>query len=235
MPMLRLSLTAAALALSACGPTDFGSGTLASQTRPATGYQTVSVANAITAKISEGAATDVTLSGDDNLLPLVEVVTVGSELQIRFKMTVRAEQRLPMTATFTMPRLEGIHASGASNVTADAVRADGTATVDASGASHVTVATVAAQQLTVEASGASEVTAAGTVTTADLTASGASTIKAGTLLATTVAAHASGASNITASASMKVTGSASGASTITVLGQPAERAVDSSGASSVNF
>jgi hypothetical protein len=86
-----------------------------------------------------------------------------------------------------------------------------------------------------DASGASEVDATGTTGSYQLDASGASRVDVKDLVATDVELDVSGASNVELYAIGTVRGSASGASSLDIYGNPASVLVDSSGASSVDI
>ena len=87
----------------------------------------------------------------------------------------------------------------------------------------------------IDASGASNVLARGEADDLVIKASGASDVEAGDLTAATVRVDASGASDVTIFATTSVTGDASGASNIDILGNPGSVDVDTSGASDVDF
>ncbi len=83
------------------------------------------------------------------------------------------------------------------------------------------------------ASGASTVEITGSTGPLDVEASGASTVRLANFTSADTRVNASGASNITVNASGKLTGEASGASSVRYTGSPASVQVDTSGASSV--
>jgi hypothetical protein len=87
----------------------------------------------------------------------------------------------------------------------------------------------------IEASGASDVTASGVVDALVVDASGASDVDTAALDAETVNVDVSGASDVTVFARSAVTGEASGASNVDILGSPATVQVETSGASDVDF
>lgn len=229
----RESLTLSLLALlCACGPAVAGSGRAAEDQRTVGAWRTLSVASGVHATVTRGAP-GVTLSGDDNLLPLVETVVEGTTLHVRLRDQASAWPKLTLAAQVSGEVLEGVAASGSSTV-------DGSATptgsnpfrVDASGSSRVTLSAVDASAVRVTASGASNVVVAGRADTLDAFASGSSNIVARELPVDRAQVDGSGASSLELTVRSRVDGSLSGSSRLTLRGG-ASSSVSASGGSTV--
>lgn len=158
--------------LAACGKD--GSGRAGSETRTPSSFNSVEVDGVVNVDMTlGGSAYSVEVSGDDNLVPLVETKVVGDKLIIRTSESVDPELKLLV------------------RVSAPDVRE-----VEASGVSHVTVAGVSNEALRLELSGAGSMEAKGKTKTLSLEVSGAGSIDADELGADKVDVEVSGAGNV---------------------------------------
>jgi hypothetical protein len=213
-------------------PPIVGSGVPIVEGRDCTGFDGLQVSHAIKAEVEVevGADFDVRVSGDDNIVPLVETDVLDEELRVRLRPNTRVKCATPLEITIQMPALRDVDVSGASSVI---ISGDvDMQSVEASGASKVVAANVTAGDLDVDASGASRIELAGTCESITADASGASTIDLKGLSSSTVAVDCSGASSLHAGITESLSGGASGASTVTYAGET-DVAVSTSGASAV--
>jgi hypothetical protein len=98
-----------------------------------------------------------------------------------------------------------------------------------------TVSVTTPELASMNASGATDVTVSGSTTSLTLDVSGASSIDLGGLTVADVALNASGASSVVVAATGVISGSASGASSIAVRGDPQSVRVETSGAASLDL
>jgi Putative auto-transporter adhesin, head GIN domain len=216
------------------GPGVQGSGILKEEKREVGEFNGVDIGSALQAKVTIGPKSEVTLSGDDNLLSLVKTEVRDGHLVARFESTTGAQTKLPLMLTITTPRLDQVAAGGAAKVSVKAGEAK-TFRVQAEGASSLAIGGVGSETIEIGASGASQITIVGKAKGLTIKASGASQIHANGMPAESVKVDASGASQVETNASASIEGDVSGASTIQVTGQPGGRKVSSSGASHVKY
>lgn len=206
-----------------------GSGNVVTSERDIGSFRKVSIASGIEAKTSNGPR-GLTIRTDDNLQSLVETFVEGDTLVVRLPPnTLIGLDRIE--ASISNDVFEGLHASGGSHVSMTATPVS-TFEVSASGGSRIDLSGLASDELSVEASGGSDVTVSGSATRAAASASGASTLRLGAVPLETLDVHASGGSSVHARVSSSVTGAASGASTVTIVGRPSN-SVERSGGSQV--
>ncbi len=232
-----LLLTAAALLFSTgCNVTPpikvDGSGNIKSMDMEFTDFDSVSVSNQFNVRIVQADAFSVQLNVDENIVEHLDVQQNGSELLIQLKPGWYQLNQVQLDATVEIPRLAKASASGASTITFSEILNDSRMEADASGASLLQGYLVT-PILDIELSGASTAELDGMVEDLKVDASGASTGKLSTLSAITADVDASGASNIHVNVAEKLTGDASGASTVKYGGEVQTVSVDTSGASSV--
>lgn len=202
-------LCAAVLLAAACREEVSGSGQGITEQRDVGSFTELRVHGAITAEVRIGQPQSVAISGDDNVVRVIRTEVRDGRLTIEPEKSYNSDE--PLRASIVVPELESVEASGASTVTLSGVNA---------------------QEFRARASGASTVRASGSVERVEADASGASRIRFEDLTAREAEADASGASTVEVSASERVSGSASGASTVTYSGRPQVN-VRTSGASSV--
>jgi hypothetical protein len=222
------------LLLTACGPGFVaGNGTVTTSTREVSAFRKISVASAVLARVHAGTRA-VSLRTDENLQSLMEVVVEGDTLFIREKSPgVRSFNPTLMEADITNDVLEGVEASGASQVVGAATPVT-SFPLTASGASTITLTDLSSTDFTLTATGASTVTLGGAATRATINAEGASTVDVRGVPLSALSVDASGASTVKARVSATLDGSVSGASLLSVTGTPTAQVVNS-GASTVTL
>ena len=237
--MKNVSLFALLLLVFASGCREFsprrerGSGTISSQSRSVSGFNSIQVSGAIDVYVRQDSSTSVRIDADDNLQQYVEVYTDNSTLVIHVQNGIRVRPSRKIKVYVSNPEYREFQASGASSFIGETVISSGTSLhVDLSGASDGKL-DVDAPRISVTVSGASNITMSGKTKDFEGGASGASEIKCFNLLAENSDMEVNGASSAEVYASVKLEGHASGASHIRYKGN-ASTSISSSGASGVN-
>jgi hypothetical protein len=120
--------------------------------------------------------------------------------------------------TISMPNVSEIRAGGLTEIKSDSVTATGMLKIDLSGNSSLTINKLSAENVQTEVSGISLAHISGSADTLDLHVSGASVFSGQDFKVKTAAANVSGDSHVEVSVSQKLTGNASGVSSITYSG-----------------
>ena len=210
-----------------------GSGRATTRDYDFTGFTKVSVGSAFQAEITRGESFTTSVTVDDNLVQYLDVRMDGSTLHVGLKPSLNLGFRnTTLRAKVTMPDLQGLDLSGATRTQVSGFSNTSAADVEISGASQLH-GDLTTGELRMRASGASTVEISGATDALDVEASGASTVRLDNFTSKDTQTRASGASNITVSASGRLTGEASGASSVRYIGSPASVQVNTSGASSV--
>lgn len=215
--------------VSGCGGV-MGNGKVVSDERTVGAFRTVTIASGFTAMVKPGARA-VTIHADENLLSYLETEVRGDSLVVDVKPDTLLAGVSALDVTIFNDVIEGLDASGGSQVDATATPIP-TFKLGASGGSRVNLDSLSSTELDADASGGSHVTAAGTATSARAGASGGSIVDLTSVALATLEVTASGGSTVNASVTGSVAGSASGASQVTITGNPTV-SVDRSGASTV--
>lgn len=233
---LRFLISSLVLLVAAgCGPVTIGDGKMVTKTRELPLFTGVSVGGPVGLTVTEGDLSVLTVTSEDNILPLLNIEVRGNLLVIEPKEGHGLSPTQPIKATISVPRLERLEASGSSKiVTGPLVSGTGVA-LEVSGSSSVTTGAVSAPSMTIQASGSSTVRCEGWAATVSLEASGASKVTASALAAEDLTVDVSGGSAVTARASKAAHGKASGASAVVIEGSPEVKDVNTSGSSSLRF
>lgn len=195
---MRRTVVAVALtvSLSACLHIE-GSGVLKEESRSPGEFTKVSISGGLKAEIAGGAELSVVVSGDDNIVAVVETGVSGETLEVHPEPGVSFNESQPLIVRVTLPSLAGLEASGASRVAARGING---------------------RQVSLEASGASSICATGWADALEIDASGASRVHAGELASNQARVEASGASLIEVRADRAIEAEASGGSEVRVGG-----------------
>lgn len=215
------------------GKRERGSGHIISDARSATGFNSIDVSGAIDVYVRQDSTTSVKVEADDNLLQYVDVYTNNSTLVIKTRrgMWIRPTNKIKVYVS--NPFYTEFEVSGASSIRSETeISSNETLRVDLSGDSDAKLE-FNAPRVSVDLSGASNLTIRGKTKDFKAGASGASEIRCFDLLTENTEVEASGASSAEVYASVKLAGSASGASHIKYKGN-AIPSISSSGASGVN-
>jgi hypothetical protein len=208
-----------------------GSGRPATEMRPIEAFRTLRAENGFRVVVTKGARS-LSVTADDNVVPLVETVVEGEALVLRLRPGTTLSTTRGLVAALSTDVLEGVTAGGGSQVTGP-VSAVATFPIDASGGAQLDLTGVMSSLVTVTASGGSSVTLAGSGTELRATVGGGSKVLSRDLVATKVTLDVSGGAEARVSASSEVTGTASGGSTVVVSGNPPAVTVQTSGGSTV--
>lgn len=210
-----------------------GSGNIKEEARNVAGFSAVSVAQGVSANISVGPKTSVTVSADDNLVPLVRTEVTNGRLSIGFAEShVRSSH--PIRVNVTTPELSSVTASGGSSVTVEGTTGPNFH-ADASGGAVLSVNKLSSEQIKVGGSGGGRVTLSGGAKHLMVNMSGGSTVKALDVPAATVTLSGSGGAHAEVAASEALEANLSGGAKVRVKGNPPKRSINRSGGAEVRF
>jgi putative autotransporter adhesin-like protein len=192
MTLLAFAQPAAAFEL-------FGSGVSKSENRTPGNFTRIEASGSTILEITAGqSSTVVTVTGDDNIVPLVNTTVSGDVLHISTEGIHRTN--LPLVVKIGLPTLSGIHASGASKISAINLKGD---------------------HFDLDGSGSTKATIGGAVGRLGIKVSGAGHVDAGGLAVKDADVSTSGAGNVEVNASDKLAVRISGAGKVMYHGHPA--------------
>ena len=231
-----LALALVAVLLVGCvplGPTTSitGSGHPMTKDFDLAGFTKVAAGSAFQVEITQGDGYSVSVTVDDNLVDRLDVTKSGDTLRIYLKPSTSI-RNVNMSAKVTMPELTGLDLSGATRTNIAGFSSGKSLDIKVSGASRLQ-GDIKSGNARFDVSGASTMDLQGSAGNLDLTVSGASTATLDEFASKNTSVEASGASHATVNASGTLNVEASGASSVTYVGQPANLKVNTSGASTV--
>jgi Putative auto-transporter adhesin, head GIN domain len=193
-----LALLAVGSVVTACSATA-GSGQLATQSRQVSGVTSVELTGAGELSIDQTGTESLTVSAEDNLLPLLTSEVEGDTLILGKKPNTRIVTTKPITYTLTMKDITGFAVSGSGTINAPKL-------------------TTAA--LRIEISGSGMITTAGNADDQNLEISGSGRYLADGLTSKTTTAEISGSGTANVVASNALNVKISGSGTLTYSGNP---------------
>ena len=180
------------------GPGEQGSGNMATETRNVEAFNQIDTRGAYEVDVNVGPAQHVEISGDDNLLKLVQTSVKDGKLILTTKKNLRPKKRLKVT--ISVPHLQSFSLEGAGNVTIDGVHED---------------------SFSASLSGAGNMKASGQAKEVDLALSGAGNLNCFDLRGEDTHVDLSGAGNADVYASKSLEANMSGVGNLSYKGHPA--------------
>lgn len=227
--------------LAGCGPSTYGSGNLVEEERETAFFSAVVLDDGISATIVVDPTQPkrVRLVGDDNLLERMEtqVDTEENTLHIHFPQNEVDgwHSDNPLRAELTVPELESLSVSSGGTVDLSGALEAPALVLEASGGSRIEARGLNTQELTLEESGGSTVDLDGFAREVTGTLSGGSRLKGRGLGTHEAELTLSGGSTLELEVSDAINVTASGGSTLTVIGRPTVRSLELSGGSTLDF
>lgn len=210
-------LTGGAIAWAVARPSVEGSGVSATEERDIGAVTHVSLSGTGDVVIVQGPVALVSVTADDNILPLLATETKGDKLTFRTHGSIKPKAKIVYKVT--VPRLEAVTVSGAGTVTAEKLTGD-ELKVKLSGAGALTLRDATYKSLALDLSGAGKATASGTAERVALKLSGAGKVDLLGLHAKSADVKISGAGQASVWAETELTANLSGAGSVKYKGSP---------------
>jgi Putative auto-transporter adhesin, head GIN domain len=188
-----------------------GSGTMKLEKRTVPAFASVNLSGAYDVEIVAQQEQSLEIEGDDNLLPLIKTEVKGGVLEIYTEKSFSTKNKLRVR--ISVPQLEAIFASGASDIVASGVKTE---------------------DFNIDTSGAGSIKVTGETKTLGIEMSGAGNVDTRDLRAENVIVNSSGAASADVYASGELRINASGAGNVNYYGDPKNVSEEVSGAASVS-
>ena len=176
-----------------------GSGTLATESRALAGYSAIALRGGIDIVVRQGEREGVQVSGDDNLVPLVQTTLEGSgdarTLRIELKPGESVRPRQKLEVTVDVIRLTALAASGSGDIVVKALRTPALS-LAISGSSDVCMEQLDAGQFSISIAGSGDVKAAGKAGKLDISIAGSGDVRTRELAADEVSVSIAGSGTI---------------------------------------
>jgi hypothetical protein len=209
--IVALLLTSCSLSIGSLQTVE-GSGILASENRPVTGFDSIELAGHGDVIARLGDSESVLVEAEDNLLPLIETKVRGGKLVINTKPNITLINTLPVRITITMKSFEEARLTGSGNITVNGLSAGKTR---------------------FDLPGSGNITADGVTDSVNVILGGSGNILAGDLQARSALVKLSGSGNVTVFASDRLDIVFKGSGNIHYRGSPADIRKSVTGSGSV--
>lgn len=195
---------------------------IVTEDRPVSGFTGIDMGSFGEVIITQGDTESLTIRGSDNIVPLVKTTVQNGVLVITMENDVNItgmNSDNVLTFTIAVKDLKDLTVSGASKVTMDTL-ATGDMSVDMSGAGNIKLGSLTADSLNVNISGVGNVEAAGEATIATIDISGAGSFQAPDLKVQTAEVNISGIGGVEIWVTDSLTGEISGGGSVKYYGNP---------------
>ena len=196
-----------------------GSGTLKTETLPAKGFNAVLLSGVGQLMIQQTGTESLTISAEDNLLPLIDASVQGTTLIIRTQSGTTLQPTQPIQYVLTVKDLNSIGLSGAGGVTITQFKTTALA-VTLKGVGNATLSGLTISDLSVAMSGSGSMVLGGQTQSQAVTCSGVGSYNAANLASHTATVQLSGVGNATVRVSDSLDVTISGVGSLTYLGNP---------------
>jgi hypothetical protein len=206
-----------------------GSGNPVSEDRAVGPVDEVIVSGAGNLTIASGDLPALTVTADDNLLPLIETETSGRQLHITTRSGYRLRPTAPLTYTLTVPSLAKLTVSGAVAVKVERLAGESLA-VRLSGVADASFLDIGYRDLSLTLSGSGHASLSGAATKTTVRVSGSGDVDASGLRSLTGEAQVSGSGKVRVWATQSLNARVSGSGEVRYRGEPRlEKKVSGSG------
>src|ERR1044072_900317 len=134
-----------------------GSGNVSTTTRTTTSFSAIDIGDMMVANVTLGAQQPIEITGDDNLLPMIQAQVQNDVLMVTIQNGGTVYPKTPLTLKISTPTLKAVTASGLAKVTAANVGSQDRMDIVASGGSTVTLNNLTTGAVEIDASGGSPV------------------------------------------------------------------------------
>ncbi len=160
MKRIFVAMVVISLALAGCAPffnavqgnRVIGSGKVVSETRPVSGFNSITVTTSGDVKVTQGDSDSLVIEAEDNILPLLVSEVNGSELVLKTKPNTSYTTSRGVHYIITVKDLRQLTSSGSADVQASDIQASSFSLV-LTGSGNVTLASLQTGTLSVEVNG----------------------------------------------------------------------------------
>lgn len=207
-------VVATLLAPAPASATTVGSGTAKTEQRSVGDFEAIGVAGSMSLEVRQTGRTAVTITGDDNVLPLIETVVEdgrsGRTLQIRTRRGESYRSKQPVKVVVEVAQLTSLALAGSSNGVVGALKTP-RLRVGLSGAGDLRIEGLATDEFEARLAGSSDVMASGKAKSVKLSVAGSGEARLADLVADEVSISIAGSGDVAVHAdkslSVKIAGS----------------------------
>lgn len=212
-----------------------GNGNIKKETRQVTGFTGVSLSGSMNVQISYGSSNEITVEGDENILPYIETKVDDGVLQVKTKSRTGFKTKNKLMVYVSLTKITELRVSGSGNITgAGDFSNDGKTDISVSGSGNIDVGMNSFSETKISVSGSGNVTLKGKSTNnIEATISGSGNIDCINVQCNDVFAHVSGSGNVRVFANKSINARVSGSGNIYYKGAATNVSLKSSGSGKI--
>ncbi|MBL8520483.1 MAG: DUF2807 domain-containing protein [Betaproteobacteria bacterium] len=196
-----------------------GSGVSKTDSRQVSGFSGLSLGVSAKVEIRQGNTEAVTLTGDDNIVPLVETVVEDGKLKIRWNERNLNTSYKELKIVVDAKSMESIGVAGSGDVTADTLNAR-KFSVSVAGSGDVRIRQLTAESVSAKIAGSGDVELGGKAGSLETKISGSGDVRAGNLETKSSTVSIAGSGNVTLWAQESLKVSVAGSGDVRYYGDP---------------
>ena len=213
------TIAAVPAAAFAAGGRITGSGVTKTDTRAVGGFHAVALAVQGKLELRQDGTEGLSITGDDNIVPLVETVVEDATLKIRWKKGTESTSYRDLSLVVHAKDVDGLAIAGSGQIDAKTLNSR-TLRVSLAGSGRMAIEALKADALRASIDGSGELTVAGRVESLDVSAAGSGRLSAGKLESRTATVTLAGSGMATIAASETLTATVEGSGAIRYYGSP---------------
>ena len=224
IPFLALVLTVLLALLPASavaiGAQDIvGSGVVITETRNAGGFHGVALSLEAKLELVQDGKEELTITGDDNIVPLAETVVEDGTLKIRWKKGTHSARYKDLGIVVHAKSVDSLALAGSGEIAAKALKT-ATLRVSLAGSGRATIDSLNAESASVNIEGSGNVSAAGRIDSLDVSVAGSGQLSAAKLESKNAKVAMAGSGRATLWATQTLDASVVGSGTVRYYGKP---------------
>ncbi|WP_162946265.1 head GIN domain-containing protein [Chitinophaga barathri] len=197
-----------------------GSGNVTKETREVRPFRQLEVSGSMDVYVTQGGSTTVTLEGEDNILPMIELVEDGDKLEIRYRRNTNIRTHRDVKVFISAQVLEGVELSGSGNVELTGIyNSPAPVHIGLSGSGDLK-GVFNAPEISIDLAGSGNIELKGETRDVDISLAGSGNCDASALLAETAEVNIAGSGNVELHASRALKANTIGSGDIYYKGEP---------------
>ncbi len=196
-----------------------GNGKVVTVNRTTSDYDGISVGGSFDVILVKGKEGNITIEGEENIIPFIETEIKGNTLKIQFEKNTNIRTTKRLTVTVTYKDIDKVALGGSGNITNEGTIKSNDFTVALGGSGNITL-TIDAEEISSKIGGSGNIKLTGNTNDLSCSIAGSGSIKAYELNTDTVHATIAGSGNVRTTVKTKIKAKVVGSGSVYYKGNP---------------
>lgn len=196
-----------------------GNGKVVTVNRTTSDYDGISVGGSFDVILVKGKEGNITIEGEENIIPFIETEIKGNTLKIQFEKNTNIRTTKRLTVTVTYKDIDKVALGGSGNITNEGTIKSNDFTVALGGSGNITL-TIDADEISSKIGGSGNIKLTGSTNDLSCSIAGSGSIKAYELDTDTVHATIAGSGNVRTTVKTKIKAKVVGSGSVYYKGNP---------------